>query len=541
VRKEVPLLSCLLVFLVVVPACNPSPGSGTVVRDGVGIRDFYTMRSVDGKLGTRDVRPEPRPREAITGDDYFQIKLETIYIGEALGRDVGNLTIVSQIEGILPANVQCKELDVSDIGFDIHQRERSSHDSSVKCAYKHVLSINPVFRNGHLTVDSAFITPPFRMGKKNVGLRFIIGQLNDVELARTLLKWGQEQLNNLSEWGLAEIELNKWQSKLVDIGFTVANYILDYAAKPDYVFEFQTDFVPIEAVSGVADPQNLFMGGDFVIVGFTSAAEKKMGTPDPLTGEPTGRAGALMMSEKLVFDSGRLYWKDSKAEYIESPYLVFKVVRQSRYPAPLPVALTKIGREVERGKAPADVTKLARGIILDLQDGSMLNETEGRYLLDLFGWFAEAREVDVAMNNLLRGEQKAKEKWALQLQEAPVALAVELAALQDLANVQRLVKQLETRLYGNYARSPGITQAECVILRDVTQKMGDSFNMLKPKVQVAFEDLQIARSRLQQQAQRSPEDERRLQSMMDAELWADRIFKELEAGLDEPKCPGLRD
>ena len=513
-------------------ACNPSAGSGTVVREGVGIRDYYTLRSVDGSLQTRDVKPEPRPREAISGDDYFQVKLESIYIGKALGRDVGNLAIISEIEGILPPEVSCNEIDVADLGFKLEERERHSHAFSSRCSYKHVVALNPVFQDGHTTFDSRFISPPFRMGKREIGLRFIIGQLNDVEMARMLLQWSQEQLNNLDDWGIDQFSMTKWQSKLVDIGFTVANYIIDYAAKPDYVFDFQTDFVPIESVGGVSSPQNLLMGGDFVIVGFANTKAEE--------GEEIEKAGALEMADRLVFDSGRLYWKGSKKPFEDGPYIIYKVVRQSRYPRELPVSLAKINRLVERGESPDDVTKSARGIVLDLQDANMLNETEGRYYLDVFDWYAHARGVLNELEKIDEGEQlNDKSAWPVQLQTLPAGLAVELAVLDKVAQAQRSLNKVQERVYDKYSMTPGITIAECTQIQSVTDKMVDVSEKLKDKAQQAHDQLAIRRQALQTKEKRTPTEESELQALIDAELWASGLaFGE---SFPEPRCPSLRD
>ena len=86
----------------------------------------------------------------------------------------------------------------------------------------------------------------------------------------------------------------------MNIGFSAVSWLLDYAAQPTYVFEMTTDFVPVETVEG-AQPQSLLMGGNFVLVGIT---------PDPRV-----PSGALKASEQLVFNSGRLYWKDTHEEY----------------------------------------------------------------------------------------------------------------------------------------------------------------------------------------------------------------------------------
>jgi hypothetical protein len=71
----------------------------------------------DGSVGLRDLPPTPRPRESITTDDYFGIKLEHIYAGGMLGRNVGNLAIIAQIAGIIPDGVRCEELSTDALGF----------------------------------------------------------------------------------------------------------------------------------------------------------------------------------------------------------------------------------------------------------------------------------------------------------------------------------------------------------------------------------------------------------------------------------------
>lgn len=511
-------------------ACNPKPATGVKVAEGVGIRDFTTVRSVDGTVQTRDVLPEPRPREAITGDDYFRLKLEHMYIGEELGREVGNVAVITQIDGVLPKQVKCSELDVkTELGMDLDTRERNNIAQLDKCAYKHVVAINPVFRNGHVAFDSAYISPPFRMGREPVELRFMISQLNDVELARMLLSWGQEQLNNLSSWGLEELDLTQWQAKLVDIGFTVANYILDYAAKPDYVFDFQTAFVPIETVGGVTTPQNLFMGGDFVIAALP---------PRERDGE--GNAGALWMTDHLIFDSGRLYHRDSREEYREAAYIVFKVERQSRFPGELPVALEQISRSLERGRSADEVATMARNIVLDLQDARVLNETEGAYLKDMVGWFAEARSAEGRLKKALDGQRSEPGSVPVQLREVGAALAPDLALVDEVARSGRLMQDL-ARIYDNYSRSPGMMQAECIVIRNVTQGIADSYGRLRPTLMRAYEDLQMQRNALDRKAKRSAPEDERLQAMLDAESWLARQLDGLPEQLAAPQCPALRD
>jgi hypothetical protein len=464
-------------------ACNPKSETGLEVRDDVGIRDFFTLRSIDGSLQTRDVMPEPKPREAITGDDYFQLKLEQIYIGDVLDRDVGNLAIIAGVDGIIPKGVVCEELSTEELGFELPQRQTSSVEMRSGCMYKTVLSVNPVFKDSNITIQSAFITPPFRMGKKPIKLHFVIGQLNDVEIARQLLKWGQEQLSNLSEWGLEEIEFNKWQSKLVNIGFTLANYLLDYMEKPDYVFEFQTDFVPIESVRGVNTPQNLFMGGDFIIVGFPKS----------------GNTSALQAVDQLVFNSGSLMWKKDNSPYKQGPYIVFKVVRQSRYPQNLPVNLGAIDRGIERDRDPFALGKAAKNIILDLQDAVMLNETEGRYLRDLVEWYVDVRALSVKLKALVKNIKGTTVKVETEDYDAEVlALPAELqngvATYGYLLQIESIFERANSRIYDYYGTNPGINEDECRIMTGVLRDMADAYRDISKPFRLGFERVLDARS-----------------------------------------------
>lgn len=516
----------LSLFVAATGCGNPTPGSGVVVIPGAGIRDYYTVRAMDdGRITGRDILPEPRPREAITGDDYFQIKLEHIFIGDALGRDVGNTVIIAELDGVNPEGIRCVELDVSDLEFDLNQRERATV-ARPGCAYKHVVSINPVFRDAHVTFDSAFITPPFRMGRESIGLRFIIAQLNDYELARELLNWSETELGLLGELGLGE--MNEWQSRVVNIGYTLANYVLDYASEPTYIFELETDFVPVESVGGVTTPQNLFMGGDFVIVGFPRENEN-------------APAGALAAADQLVFESGRLYWRDSNIEFREGPYIVFKVVRESRFPAELPVGLSSVSRAIERGESPDEIAEEMRGVVLDLQDARLLNETEGRYLLDLFEWYADARAVEAELDDAaMNGTRPDLVDWPLQMREVPLTIGADLSLIQLLSRTTVLLDRLDERIYENYERNPGIWQSECIQLRSITQDLVDGYSELRPILETAFEDLQLRRLALEREDRRSPVEDEQLQVLEDAEVWAERMLQEMPMELSEPQCPGLR-
>ncbi|MBN1945913.1 MAG: hypothetical protein JW797_09560 [Bradymonadales bacterium] len=533
----------VLSLLLIAPAScgsNPRPGTGTRVSPGVGILDYYTVRATDeGRVVTRDLPPEPRPREAITGDDYFQIKLEHLYIGEALGQQVGNVAVISQIEGVVPNTTSCVELDVSDLEFDLNQRERSNI-ASPACSFKHVVAINPVFSQSHVTFDSAFITPPFRMGVRPVGLRFIIAQLNDYDLARQLLDWSQRQINNLGAYGFSE--LNQWQSTLVNIGFTVANYILDYASLPEYVFEFETDFVPVEVVGGVTTPQNLFLGGDFVIVGFPRPTANDLVLLGQELGEAVevDRSGAMVASHRLLFDSGRLYWRDTRMEYRDGPYVVFKVVRQSRYPDELPVTLAKVSREIERGGSREQVGAMARDAVLELQDLRLLNETEGRYLLDLFQWYVDARWLQSMLERELHGEAIDSHELPVPMLSVSAGSGLDLNLVDLLSRARIAMTRLQERIYDNYGRNPGIWQAECIALRSVTQGIADAYNELRPRARVAFEDLQLQRHQLSLRATRTAQEQEQLEELEAAEIRASRLMDELPEELNEPQCPGLR-
>lgn len=544
----------LLFTMLTMVSCsgNPRPGSGTRVAEGVGILDYWTVRAEDdGTVRTRDIAPEPRPREAITGDDYFQIKLEHIFIGDALGQDVGNVAIITQIEGVVPNQTRCMEVDISDLEFELDARERSNI-ATTSCAFKHVIAINPVFSDSHVTFDSAFITPPFRMGASPIGLRFIIAQLNDYDLAREILSWGEEAVNSLDELGLAE--LTQWQSEVINIGFTVANYILDYASIPEYVFEFQTDFVPVETVGGVTTPQNLFMGGDFVIVGFPRLSdddEADLGDlldaytdgsyEDLINQGSPASMGAMVASHRLIFDSGRLYWRDSGLEYRDGPYIVFKVVRQSRYPDELPISLARINREIERGYDGEEIAEQARNVVLDLQDMSAVNETEGRYLLDVFDWFSDARLLEADLNEAAyEGVRPEPFEWPMQMRSVSMTIGPDLTLVDILSRVDSSLERLQNRIYENYERNPGLWQAECVALRAVTQDLVDGYAEIYPAAELAFQRLQVERNELGRNDDRSDEEDDELEMLEAAEIWASGIMNDLSEEVDEPQCPGLR-
>jgi hypothetical protein len=503
--------------------CNPKAISDTNVMPGVGMRDYFTARAMpDGSVGLRDLPPTPRPRESITTDDYFGIKLEHIYAGGMLGRNVGNLAIIAQIAGIIPDGVRCEELSTDALGFQPSDQQKSTRRASQECQYKTVVQVNPVFRDSHVTFDSAFITPPFRTGNEPLRLQFIIAQLNDVELARKIVDWSKQKADQAQAADV--LDLNRWQKELVNIGFTAVNYLIDYAAAPTYVFEMTTDFVPVETVEG-AEPQNLLMGGDFVLVG--------------ITGNPRVPQGAFKAAEQLIYQSGRLYWKDSREEYRESPYAIFNVVRYSRYPTDIPVNLARIQRQVRRGESADDIVRGARTTVLDLQDARMLNETEGGMLLDLFDWYARASRLDAKLNDRDYGRQAPPPRLSgLAQTNAPAAAGV--TPLDDLKESLDLVRRLDDRLFGNYGQTPGFRQDECVTIRSLTQSLADAYREKRPAATQAFENLQIRRGQLQRQAQRTPSQQAELDSIVQIEPSLQGLVEILPDELPEPQCPQMR-
>ena len=142
------------------------------------------------------------------------------------------------------------------------------------------------------------------------------------------------------------------------------------------MLEFSTDFVPVETVDGSV-PQNLLMNADFVLVG----------VPDDTSELPSS---VLQAAEQLVFRDGRLLWRDGGDEYRESPYVVFKVVRFSRYPGPLPLDLTELARELRRTDRHDELAGRGLDLVDLLQRDGTLNETEGAFLRRSVTWLSEA-------------------------------------------------------------------------------------------------------------------------------------------------------
>ena len=500
--------ACSVVAVAVaLTACagNPDTSSGLTVHDGVGITDFFTVRSTpDGDVTTRDVAPTPRPREAITTDDYFGIKLEHIYAGGLTGREVGNLAIITSIDGIIPDGVRCEELPEAEMEFGLsdQQTDNATSHSSHDCAFKSIVQLNPVFRDSHATFDSVFITPPFRTGTEELSLQFIMAQLNDVTLARQIVDWVQERTEQLTGSGV--LDVTAWQSELINIGFTAVNYLLNRAAEPSYVFELTTDFIPVETVEG-AQPQNLLMGGDFVVVGMTETSPIR---------------GGLMATDQLVFNSGRLYWQGSGEEYTDTPYVVFKVVRYSRYPNALPdeLSLSQVNRDVRRGLSPDEVEAETRDIILTLQDAHIMNETEGEMLLDMFEWYAEAAIVRDRLD-----EDEYEEEWQetgaapMMLSALPPVTLAGFLNLEDVEEAAELMRQLEDRFYANYGQTPGLRQDECVTLTSITQDLADLYREAVPDLLSAYENMALRRYQLSQESRLSDGEEEELDALVQAE------------------------
>ena len=505
-------------------ACNPKADSGTNVMPGVGIRDYFTLRALqDGSVNTRDLAPTPRPREAITSDDYFGIKLEHIYAGNMLGRGVGNLAIIAQIGGIIPDGQSCQELtDVeAKLGFKPSAQQISSRHASQECQFKSVVQVNPVFRDAHATFDSAFITPPFRTGNDPLRLQFTIAQLNDAELAKKIVDWSKKRLEEAQSADVFKV--NELQKEMINIGFTAVNYLLDYAAEPTYVFEMTTDFIPVETVEG-GQPQSLLMGGNFVLVGMTD--------------NPRVPGGALAAKGKLIYKSGRLYWKDTQDEYRESPYVVFNVVRFSRYPTNLPVNLARVQRQVRRGESPDDIVRGAKSTVLDLQDARMLNETEGTMMLDTFDWYARATRLATTFDG--EGAAQAPAPLLQGLAQVNAPAAASLAGLVELNDTAKLVTRLQDRLFANYGQTPGFRQDECITIRSMTQALAEGYKDRRPGLKTAFENLQIRRGALQRQTSRTAAQNAELDAMIQLEPTLQEMVTKLPEVLPEPACPQLR-
>jgi hypothetical protein len=279
----------------------------------------------------------------------------------------------------------------------------------------------------------------------------------------------------------------------------------------------------VETVEG-GQPQSLLMGGNFVLVGMTD--------------NPRVPGGALAAKGKLIYKSGRLYWKDTQDEYRESPYVVFNVVRFSRYPTDLPVNLARVQRQVRRGESPDDIVRGAKSTVLDLQDSRMLNETEGTMMLDTFDWYARATRLAAQFDG--EGAAQATAPLLQGLAQVNAPAAASLAGLVELNDTSKLVTRLQDRLFANYGQTPGFRQDECITIRTMTQALAEGYKERRPSLKTAFENLQIRRGALQRQASRTAAQNAELDAMVQLEPTLQEMVTKLPEVLPEPACPQLR-
>ncbi|MBU6161636.1 MAG: hypothetical protein KGO50_10970, partial [Myxococcales bacterium] len=288
------------------------------------------------------------------------------------------------------------------------------------------------------------------------------------------------------------------------------------------VFDMTTDFVAVETVQDSTVPQNLLIAGDFIIVG-----AREGGT----------LISAMVAAEQLYFNSGRLYWTANNEEYRDAAYMVFKVVRFSRYPGALPFSLESINREVRGGASPGQLVSDAQRTLLELQEATMLNETEGDLLYNLLDWYANTASVAQRLDEGDYGADDIPLAWS----EVPPALVAGLLPLEDLASAADSMRTLEDRLFANYGSTPGFRQAECVAIRSLTQGLADRYRAARPEVVTAFENLQLARLALQRDNARTPEEEAQFNVLRQIEPSVVELVNRLPETLTEPECPALRD
>ena len=505
-------------------------GGLTDRRDDVMVRatsiaDVYTVRTTPtGEVTTRDLAPSPRPREAITSDDYFAIKLEDIYAHGLFERarqgaapEYGNIALVAEIGGIVPRDIACDLLPESSVDFSLGSSESSNARTPGPCAFKTVVAINPVFNDAHANLSSAFITPPFRTANAPLEFRFIMAELRDVELARQIVEWA----SSMAGIGPEENAVT-WQQRLINAGFSAVHWLLDRAAKPTYLLEFSTDFVPVETVEGSV-PQNLLMNADFVLVGI----------PDDTSELPSS---VLQAAEQLVFRDGRLLWRDGGDEYRESPYVVFKVVRFSRYPGPLPLDLTELARELRRTDRHDELAGRGLDLVDMLQRDGTLNETEGAFLRRSVAWLSEAA---LLADQAERGVVEHPSAAVLSL---PPLFAEGLAPLALLDALAQTVERLNTQIYEDFGQTPGIRQGECIGFVDLNQRLAAAYARLRPDVVHTFESLQIRRSQLaRSQAGMSSEQAAEFDALRQAEPTLQARLERLPETLTESSCPGMRE
>ena len=83
-------------------------------------------------------------------------------------------------------------------------------------------------------------------------------------------------------------------------------------------------------------------------------------------------------------------------------------------------------------------------------------------------------------------------------------------------------------------------QDECVTLTSLTRSIADSYKEKLPDVKEAFDNLQLRRLQLQNQATRSPTEESELEGLRRAEPTLSSKIDGLPGELPEPRCPSMR-
>jgi hypothetical protein len=494
-------------------------GCGPVVR--TTWRDYTTLRSEDGRALTgRDVAAVPMPREAIRSDDYFGIKLETIYLGPDDRQGVRNLGFIAEIRGIVPQGFSCDELPPSELDISLPERTSSNALKSSGCAFRTIVDLKTSFAGSHIAYDSTFITPVFRTANEPLNLRFLMVRIRDVSLAQRIVSWAGERLEGVM--GRLAGSITPVARELVSVGVSAVNLLLDLAAEPTQVFEMTTDFVAAESVQDSMVPQNLLMAGDFVILGAQRGA---------------ALLSAEVAREQLQVNSGRLYWRRDGSEYRDAPYMIFKVVRFSRFPGALPFSLEGIGRQVRQGAEPGGLVAEAQRTLLALQQMHLLNETEGDMLYRLLTWYADTVALAARLESHGYGADDLPSTW----REAPAAWVEGLAPTRDLTATAAAMRTLEERLYGSYGATPGFRQAECVAIRSLTQTLADRYATRRAEVVQARDQLQLRRVRLGRQASRSSSEETEYRALFAVEPDVLAQVNALPDLLPEPACPALRE
>jgi hypothetical protein len=482
------------------------------------IRDYMTMRTVDGQaLSGRDIAPSPMPREAIRSDDYFGIKLEHIFLGPSDDQRARNIGLIAEVSGIVPDGINCDELPMSEIDIDLPAQRTDNALKSNECSYRTIVDLKTNFNGSHLTYDSTFITPVFRTANEPLSFRFLMVNIRDMALARRIADWALGQVDGLmNRLGGA---VNPIAREIVSVGVSAVNLILDMAAEPTYVFQMTTDFVAAESVADTTTPQNLLVAGDYIIVGV-----REGGT----------LLSAMVAAEELYFNSGRLYWTADDSEYRDAAYMVFKVVRFSRYPGQLPISLEEISRASRRGDDATPLVRDAQQRIVDLQELSILNETEGDLLRVVLDWYGDAARTDAAL------QAAADARPPMQI-DYTTAFTDGTLALDPLLDAHDLTRRLQERVYDGYGASLGFRQSECIALGAMSRSLAEEYATVRAPVVRAFEEMQIRRVQLQRSTARSAEQQAEFDAIVSLEpLVAERIGS-LPDSLPEPVCPGLRE